>query len=208
MAAVRSDPLRNFKFQVQINYITDDLQNPGQQQNLARLGFMSVSGLSASTEMIPYREGGMNSTTRKMPGQSDYPPVTLQRGLFAGQGYLFNWFKDIFLTDAVAGGVKAKPGLDFRTNVAIRVLPHPAVRVNPALVNTGGGADPVKQQGGHGAAAFMLFNAWPTSYGASDLDAGGNGIVMEQLTLVHEGLLPIHAPSSDISSRAAWGLYG
>lgn len=47
---------------------------------------MAVSGLSITTEVIPYREGGMNTTTQKMPGQSDFSPLTLSRGLAAGQG--------------------------------------------------------------------------------------------------------------------------
>jgi phage tail-like protein len=208
MPNVRSDPLRNFKFQVQINYITDDFKNSNRTNHLARLGFMSVSGLSASTEMIPYREGGMNTTTRKMPGQSDYPPVTFQRGLFKGQGHLFLWFKDIFLHDAAAGAVKKKADTDFRTTIAIRVLPHPTTRTAPDLTNTGGGADAVRQAGNKGAHLFILFNAWPTSIAWSDLDAGGNGIIMEQMTVVHEGILPIHADATVPTSTAKWGFFG
>ncbi len=209
MADVRADPLRTFKFQVDIGYQTDDLQRQQGTQILARCGFMSVSGLSVTTEMIPYREGGMNTTTRKMPGQSDYPPVTLQRGLFAGDGRLFNWMKDIFLTDAVQGSVlKNLNHLDFRTTVLIRVLQHPTVRQNPALINTGGGNVPVRQAPGKGRWAVALINAWPTSWSASDLDAGGNGIIMEQLTLVHEGLIPVHAKGGGSLPNAAWLYFG
>lgn len=56
---IATDPLRNFRFQVQI-------QHPG-IKGFARMGFMSVSGLNVTTEVIPYREGGMNTTTQKMP---------------------------------------------------------------------------------------------------------------------------------------------
>lgn len=50
IARLATDPLRNFKFQVQI-------QHPS-LKTFARMGFMSVSGLNVTTEVIPYREGG------------------------------------------------------------------------------------------------------------------------------------------------------
>lgn len=55
-----TDPLRNFKFNVNI-------MHPN-LSGFASLGFMTVSGLNITTEVIPYREGGMNTTTQKMPG--------------------------------------------------------------------------------------------------------------------------------------------
>lgn len=201
---IRSDPLRNYKFQVQINYQTKDFVT-GSSVNLGRFGFMSVSGLSESTEMIPYREGGMNTTTRKMPGQSDFPPVTLQRGLFAGPRSTYTWMKDIFIGTAIAGADKPNIGSDFRTTVYIRVLPHPALRDPSHSVDSGGGSTDVIQFVGKGKAMFVLYNAWPTSWSASDLDAGGNGIIMEQLTLVHEGLLYIPAKSDAPTAYATYG---
>jgi phage tail-like protein len=197
MATVRSDPLRNFKFQVQINYIAHDVFNT--EYKLASLGFMSVSGLSVSTEVIPYREGGMNTTTRKMPGQSDYPPVTLQRGLFAGQSHLWQWFKDIFFFERYKGDFTA----DFRTTISIRVLPHPAVRTAGTNYSQGGGVDPVVQNVGKGKGVFKLFNAWPSSLAWSDLDAGGNGIIMEQMVVHHEGLVYLPAKTTAVGSFAA-----
>lgn len=195
MASVRSDPLRNFKFQVQIHYVAKDIF--GVQYKLAELGFMSISGLQVTNENILYREGGMNATTRKMPGQSDYPPVTLQRGLFAGQSHLWQWFKDIFFFEQVKG----QEFPDFRTTVTIRVLPHPSVR-SSTNYSQGGGASPVVHNVGKGRAVFKLFNAWPTSLSFSDLDAGGNGIIMEQMTLVHEGMTYLPAKSTRADSFA------
>jgi hypothetical protein len=32
-----------------------------------------------------------------------------------------------------------------------------------------------------------VYNAWPTSIAFSDLDAGANAIVVQQMTLAHEG---------------------
>lgn len=167
----RSDPLRNFKFQVQINHpnLTD----------LNHLGFMAVSGLQVSTEQIAYREGGLNTFTRKMPGQSDFPPVVMSRGMFVGNALLWDWFREIFYVGAGAGPVYNN---QFRASIIIRVLPHPSA-------TPPGGADaPVTQVPNAGVAAWKLHNAWPLSMSFGDLDAGGNGIIMEQMTFAHEGL--------------------
>ncbi len=205
-SSIRSDPLRNFKFQVQIVYKTKELTSNA-SIDLATFGFMSVSGLSMSTEMIPYREGGMNTTTRKMPGQSDFPPVTFQRGLFVGPRSMFSWMKDIFIGTALAGSDKPNLSQDFRTTIIIRVLPHPAVRDTNHNVDTGGGSTNVAQKTGQGKAVFGLVNAWPTSWSASDLDAGGNGIIMEQMTVVHEGLIYVPAKSDASTAYAKWNFF-
>jgi len=34
---------------------------------------------------------------------------------------------------------------------------------------------------------FKVYNAWITNIGYSNLDAGGNTLMVEEMTLVHEG---------------------
>jgi hypothetical protein len=36
-------------------------------------------------------------------------------------------------------------------------------------------------------ARVQVYNAWPMGYSLSDLEAGGNSFVVENLTLAHEG---------------------
>ena len=62
---LNSDPLRNFRFLVTITTPNANAV----PTTIARMGFMAVSGLSVNNEVIPYREGGNNTPTRKMPGQ-------------------------------------------------------------------------------------------------------------------------------------------
>jgi phage tail-like protein len=180
---VRSDPVRNFKYQVQITKI---MRSHGKAM-LAKAGFMSVSGLGVTTEIIPYREGGFNTTVHKLPGQSDFPPVQFQRGVFdtggAGHGS-WAWFKELFFYQQGLGS--GPVGNDFRTTVIIRVLDHP--------VTKGGPVSPTDNHP-HGITkvAFKIHNAWPTTLQFSDLDAGGNAILVEQMTLVHEGVEPLFA---------------
>jgi phage tail-like protein len=129
---------------------------------------MSVSGLNITVDVIAYREGGMNTTTQKMPGQSDFAPITLSRGVAVGSTDGIAWLKELFVVMQGTGNGPA--GNDFRRTVDIRILDHPVTR----------GAIPVK-------AAFRVYNAWPTALAYSDLDAGGSQLLISQMTLAHEG---------------------
>jgi phage tail-like protein len=180
----KADPVRNFKFQVQIN-----VRSLGDKAEtaIARAGFMSVSGLGVTTEVIPYREGGFNTTVHKLPGQSDFPPIQLQRGVFGGvEGSAsWSWFKKIFFYQ-MGQGTGAGPDNDFRGNMIIRVLDHPVTKGGPKNPST-------NTPGGITKAAFKIHNCWPTTLQFSDLDAGGNAVFVEQMTLAHEGIEPAFA---------------
>ena len=64
----RFDPYKNFKFRIKW-----DGRYVG--------GVSKVSGLKRTTEVIKHRAGGDPSTNRKMPGRTDYEPLTLERGV-------------------------------------------------------------------------------------------------------------------------------
>jgi phage tail-like protein len=159
---IATDPLRNFKFNVNIMhpYIS----------GFATMGFMTVSGLNITTEVIPYREGGMNTTTQKMPGQSDFAPITLSQGVAVGSGPMWQWMQELFTV--MQGTGTGSSGNDFRATVDVMVLDHPVTGQQ--------GKVPVK-------AVYRIYNAWPTSIAFSDLDAGANAVLMQQISLAHEG---------------------
>ena len=159
IAHLATDPLRNFKFLVHIRPPSG---------NVISLGFMSVSGLNITVDVIAYREGAYNTTTQKMPGQADFSPVTLSRGVAVGNSQDINWMKQ--LCSVIQGTGNLAAGQDFRRVVDVAILGHP---VTTASV-------PVN-------AAFRIYNAWPTAVAFSDLDAGANQLFIEQMTLAHEG---------------------
>jgi phage tail-like protein len=64
----RTDPYRNFNFLVEL-------------ENIAQASFIECSGLGATTEVIETREGGDNTTVRKLPGKTTYTDITLKWGL-------------------------------------------------------------------------------------------------------------------------------
>lgn len=165
LSTIATDPLRNFKFLV-------DITHPGTKgkngQPITSLGFMSVGGLNLSTEVIPYRQGGYNTTPQKMPGQTDFSPITLSRGVLLGTDQTWQWIREIFTV--MQGTGEGKNGNDFRGTVDIKVLAHPVNK----------GPTPIKLW-------VRCYHAWISTYALSDLDAGGNGFMVEQVTLVHEG---------------------
>ncbi len=177
---VQTDPLRNFRFQVNISHVTS-------KGNMAqRLGFMTVGGLSVETDLIAYRQGGFNTTTQKMPGQTNFPPLTLSRGMMVGFGDQYEWYKEIFSVIAGRGPARGAPPTDFRSDIDIYVLAHPWTRSTSV---------PVK-------AKYHVYNAWPQSLAYSDLDAGGNGLIMEQMVLQHEGFGLVYAADNGASDVA------
>lgn len=310
LAKISTDPLRNYKFHVKIYH-------PGLQDKYPQLGFMSVSGLSVTTDVVVYRQGGDNTTTRKMPGQaqpltsrvlsttgwkamgdvavgdalvdprgqesrvlavypqgvrpvyevraedggtteacdrhrwevsiqnaapsvintaemarflkngdavclprlapsiaarhpaattasrrlesvtyvrdeevqciavsadshlyitddflpthnSDFAPVTLARGLTPGDSNIYSWLQQIFMVIQGTGGTDGSK--EFRATMDILLVDHPVTTTKAAV-----------------KAAWRVYNCWPTSIAFGDLDAGANGVELQQITLAHEG---------------------
>jgi phage tail-like protein len=64
----RQDPLRGFRFLVEIEGITSG-------------GFTRVKGLSRELKVESYREGGVNEYEHKLVTQATQPVVVLERGL-------------------------------------------------------------------------------------------------------------------------------
>jgi phage tail-like protein len=78
---VRYDPLTAFCFSLEI----DGLIEPKQAF------FKSVSGLKSETEVVPYREGGLNGHTHQLVGATKWPNLVLKRGFVQGDEKLILW---------------------------------------------------------------------------------------------------------------------
>ena len=173
-----TDPLRNFRFLV--TFTPQDSTNTGLTSlKSATFGFTSVSGLSVSTDSIPYREGGYNTTVHQIPGQTTFTPLTLQRGVLIGSKQNWDWMRQLFAT-VTAGNTTRGVDQNFRCDLEIAVLSHPI----PGSPNAN---DTTTNSQDHVAMRFKVYNAWPTSVAYSDLNAGDNALFVEQMTLVHEG---------------------
>jgi len=191
--SLRTDPLRNFKFRVSI--IPQDSELLLLADGIPNLGFAQMSGIAVTNEVIPYREGGMNTHPHKMVGQSDFAPVSLARGMFANQSQLYKWqqfmhsWQGGFALGSTGNGDGMEGGVapsDYRCHVSVAVYDHPVTSSNDSYQydSDPSAASTVKLPK---RLQVKLYNAWPGSYSISDLNAGDNGILIQQLQLHHEG---------------------
>lgn len=193
----RTDPLRNFKFTVR--FIPMDGELNTLLTGIGDLGFAQMGGLSVQNELIAYREGGMNTHPHKMVGQSDFPAISFARGAFAAQDQLWLWQK--FMHSWINGGVngfdKGAQGdeTNYRCNVLVKVYDHPYTFGDAKYAYDSGIAENTNLNPGNVKLAFKLFNCWPGAYGLSDLNAGDNGIMIQQLNIHHEGFTVAWTPT-------------
>ena len=150
--ADRIDPYKNFKFKVMWDgeYVA---------------GISKVSALKRTTQVIKHREGGDPGTTRKSIGQSDFEPITLERGVTHDTGFE-QWASMVWSypdSDQLGETVKLS---SFRKDIVIEMY-------NVA---------------GQKVLAYNVYRCWPSEYTAvPELDGSGNAIAIQSLTLQCEG---------------------
>lgn len=182
--ANKTDPIRNFKFQVQILPGNGALSSHVGPQ-IGSLGFAVVSGLSITNDMIQYREGGMNTHPHKMIGQSDFSPVTFSKGVFAQEDNLYKWqtFLHSWSQGGISGGSSSTDS-NYRADVVVSVFDHP---VSSGSYATPGVTDTQPTPAGSAKLRYKLYNCWPASYSLTDLNASDSSIMIQQMVLNHEG---------------------
>ena len=126
-------------------------------------GVSYVSPLERSTDVIELREGGDASSVRKLPGITRFAPITLRRGVTRDAEFE-KWADKVWKFGAAAGAeVSLK---DFRKSIVIELY----------------------NEAGQLVRRYVVHRCWPSQFEAlSELDADGNEIVLESLTLQHEG---------------------
>jgi phage tail-like protein len=202
LSSLMTDPVRNFKFLV--TFQGKEWTVPTEMQ----MGFVSLSGLSVTTEPIAYREGGYNTNVHQIPGQSAFTPITLSKGVMLGQSSNAAWMKRLFsvITPSISSGI----GAGFRCDLDIQVLSHPNPQSSKgagAAAATGSAAATQTQANTayeqHTSLRFKVYNAWISSLSYSNLDAGANTLMVEEMSLVHEGFDVAYATGYELSKTAA-----
>ena len=169
---MRADPVRNFKFQVELYHGDSNLNNA-----IAKMGFMSVEGIAMNTEMVAYREGGWNTNPHKLPGQTDFSPVTMTAGVFQTKQGMWDLGRQMFAVQWGQGTIVK--GGEFRFDMVVRVMDHPAT-ANPGSGSPGDGT-------AGAVMAWQFYNAWCASVSFNNLSAMDNAILIHQMTVHHEG---------------------
>ncbi len=158
-ATYRYDPYRNYKFRLKWdgNYVA---------------GISKVSALTRTTQVITWREGGDPTTPRKLPGQSSYEPIQLERGV-THDPVFEQWANKVWdytnsTTDDQAGGTSNADVslLDFRKEIILEVY----------------------NEAGQKVIAYNIHRCWPSEFiSLPELDSNGNGVAIQTLRLENEG---------------------
>ena len=126
-------------------------------------GVSKVGALKRTTEPVEHRSGGDPSTIRKTPGQVKYEPLTLERGVTHDPEFE-NWANKVWHYGSKLG--KEVSLKDFRKNIIIEMY----------------------NEAGQKVLAYKVYNCWVSEYQAlPELDASGNAVAIQTLTLQHEG---------------------
>jgi phage tail-like protein len=177
MAEARVDPVRSFKFDVQaVGVDSGDV--------FAKMGFMSIDGLAMNTDMVPYREGGFNTTPHKLPGQTDFAPLTMSSGVFYNKRNMWELAKRMFSVQHGGGTLEMiNQGriTQYRYTLVVRVYQHPVTKGSASM------SDKTNHPYDGAILAFKFFNCWTASVGFSGLNAQDNNILIHQMTVHHEG---------------------
>jgi phage tail-like protein len=146
----RFDPYKQFKFRVKWDgkYVS---------------GIFRVSSLHRNTKVITHREGTEPSISRKMPGETVYEPIVLERGRTHDLAFE-RWANKVWNYGAGLGGeVSLK---DFRKDIIIELL----------------------NEAGQIVMAWKVYRCWPSHYSPlQELDANSADIAVETMVLEHEG---------------------
>ena len=141
------DPLENFKFKVKWD-------------NQYVAGVSKVSGLRRTTDVVQYREGGVDSSVvRDAPGRTKYEPITLERGITSDRAFE-QWANLILDLEAGQGAA------NYRKDVILDLFNESGQRV----------------------LSYVIYRCWVSEYQAlPDLNADANAIAIESIKLENEG---------------------
>jgi phage tail-like protein len=124
-----------------------------------------VSGLTRKTEVVSFRAGGQPQSTLKIPGQEDYAPVRLERGITTDAAFE-DWARTMWShpnTSALGSEVALA---DFRREMQIEA----------------------HNQAGELVLRYLLHNCWASEYTAlPELDSEANTVALASMTIEHEG---------------------
>ncbi|HXP76139.1 MAG TPA: phage tail protein [Stellaceae bacterium] len=146
----RFDPYKNFKFRLKWDgkYVA---------------GVSKVSPLLRRAEVIMHREGGDPSTSRKSPGETQFEPVTLERGVTHDTAFE-DWANLVWRLGAAAGSESALAS--FRKDIVLDVY----------------------NEAGQLVLAYKIYRCWVSEYQAlPDLDANASATLLEHIKLENEG---------------------
>ena len=144
----RYDPLTSFCFSLEIKGVVNE----------SEAFFKSVTGLKNESEVVPYREGGLNAHTHQLVGGTKWPNLVLKRGFIAGPFKLVQW-RQQWLAD------------DHR---------KPLKRLSGKIIQLDSQMQPV--------CVWRFHDGWPCKWEGPEFDAAKTELAVETLEIAHSGL--------------------
>jgi phage tail-like protein len=152
-AARPADPYENFRFRVKFSTGTAYIA-----------GVSKVSGLKRTTEVVKHRHGGDPATSRKLPGRTEYEPITLERGVTQDLDFE-QWANKVWSLRNSAGGMETSLK-DFRRDIVIDIM----------------------DESGQTVLRYTVHNCWISEYQAApEFDANVNAVAIQHIKLENEG---------------------
>lgn len=136
-------------------------------------GFSRINGLDVSSDVIMYREGGQVPTARKFPGLTQYNPIRFERG--SGKNMdMYNWAATTYVVSPDSNPLPDDYSVNsFRKNLVINGMDSD----NGTVVRS-----------------WNVTSAWPSNVQMGDFDAQSSTVLIESMTVQHEGLFPANGP--------------
>lgn len=130
------------------------------KMNFAKCGFQKVTGLKMKTDVIEYREGGDDVTKIKTPGLVSFEPITCERGM-SDDTDMFDWATKSYLPNDAS----SRNDADCRAQIGITL----------------------QDRDGVAKRRWDILSGWVSEYDTGDFDATGSHIMVEKMTIQHEG---------------------
>lgn len=146
--AHRIDPYKNYKFRIKWDGKTV-------------LGVSKVGALKRTTQVVPHRSGGENSSDHKTPGRTSYDGLTLERGITHDPEFEA-WADKVH----PYAGDTAMDLANYKKELVLEVL----------------------NEKGHVALRYFLHDCWVSEFTAIPaLDANANAVAVEMIKIEMNG---------------------
>jgi phage tail-like protein len=152
----RIDPYKNFKFRVKFGATSTYVA-----------GVSKVSALKRMTEVVKFRDGGDESTSRKSPGRTEYEAITLERGVTHDTDFE-EWANKVWdYNNGQAKNADKEVSLaDFRRDITLDLF----------------------NEAGQKVVSYQIFRCWVSEYQAMpELDGNANAVAIQHIKLENEG---------------------
>ncbi|MBP6237628.1 MAG: phage tail protein [Saprospiraceae bacterium] len=126
-------------------------------------GVNKIGILKRITEVIKFREGGDPTSSRKMPGKTEFEPIMIEQGVTHDIAFE-QWANKVW--NYGSGPGERSSLKDFRKDISIELL----------------------NEAGQKVIAYNIFRCWVSEFNAlPELDANGNATAIRSMKLENEG---------------------